>query len=246
MRKLSGSRYLRMGCGRALLHWLLRVGLIWRWCRMRQGIKIPVLRDGIKNGEITSIKTRSILSGLNRFRFVVRKVKNNMSNQQAFKAPSDLVIQLEIVSEDEQYPDIADIEEVSREIVDYFRENGYTVEPTYTATKGNPTFDIIVHIYQIIHDNKELITATFSTASLVLQYLLKERDGRAEKEKTQRSPLEITFYVNDQAVSLDTSHLTESTKQFQNTLSEKADRGADSLDKAKIQIRVPKRKRHHR
>jgi hypothetical protein len=169
-----------------------------------------------------------------------------MSNQQAFKAPSNLVIQLEIISEDEQYPDIADIEEVSREIVDSLRENGYTVEPTYTETKGNPTFDIIVHIYQAIHDNKELITAMFSTASLAVQYLLKERDRRAGKEKTQRSPLEITLYINDHAVSLDTSNPTELAKQPQIALPKKADRVADSQDKARIQIRVPKTKRRHR
>ena len=166
--------------------------------------------------------------------------------QPTFKASSDLVIQLEIISEDEQYPDLADIEEVSREIVDTLRENGYTVEPTYTATKGNPTFDIIVHIYQIIQNNKDWIAAMFSTVSLALQFLIKERDRRAEKEKTQRSPLEITLYVNDRAVSLDPNSHVILIKQAESAIAEKEGEAKNSQDKARIQIRVPKTKRHHR
>src|SRR5713226_8238646 len=110
-----------------------------------------------------------------------KKVIDKMSEQQIFNAPQDIIIQLEIVPEDEQDADIADIEEVSREIVDYLRNSGYTVEPTYSGTKGNPAFDIVVHIYQFIHDNKELITAVLSTSSVAIQCLIKERDRRAEK-----------------------------------------------------------------
>lgn len=160
-----------------------------------------------------------------------------MGNQQAFKAPSDLVIQLEIISEEEHAPDPAALEEISLEMVDALRAHGYTVEPTYTATKGNPTFDIIVHISQFIQDNKEWMAAMFSTASLALQLLLKEHERRTKKEQTQRPPLEIIMYVNDCSVSVDSNNPPTSKA---------VDKGGRPQDTAKIQIRVPKTKRHRR
>jgi hypothetical protein len=168
-----------------------------------------------------------------------------MGNQQGFKVPSNLVIQLEIVSEEEHDPDSADIEEVSREMVDSLRENGYVVEPAYTGTKGIPIFDIIIHVSQFIHDNQEWIAATLSTASVALQYLMKVRDRLAEKEKAQRSPLEITLYVNGQAVSSDANSLTKSGEHPEGALPE-AKGGRDSQGNAKIQVRVPKKKHHYK
>jgi hypothetical protein len=75
---------------------------------------------------------------------------------------------------------------------------------------------------------------------------MKERDRRAEKEKTQRLPLEITLYMNDHIVPLDSNNSPTLTKQPQSALSEKATKVDSLQDKAKIQIRVPKTKRHHR
>jgi hypothetical protein len=168
-----------------------------------------------------------------------------MSSQQPSNTSQVITIQLEIVPEDEQQPDIADVEEVGRECVDYLRSNGYIVEPTYTGTKGNPIFDIVVQVYNVIHDNKELLAAAFTTASIVLQYLIKERDKRAEEEKAQRPLLEITLYVNGKAVSPDAEISSKLVEQHQGVHPEGSQK-VNPQNSVKIRVRVSKKQRHHR
>ena|SRR2546429_7264183 len=170
-----------------------------------------------------------------------------MSDQQFTITPQDIIIQLEIVSEDEQQPDSAEVEEVSREIVDALRSSGYTVEPTYTGTKGNPAFDIVVHIYNIIHDNEALLTAVFMTTSSILQCIMKVRDWRAEKEKTRRAPIEITLEVNSKPLTIKASDIGNATKlveQLQRTHPEVAQQGFPQTN-VKTRVQIPKKKRYH-
>ncbi len=170
-----------------------------------------------------------------------------MSDQQLSIIPKDIIIQLEIVSEDEQQPDSADVEEVSREIVDALRSSGYTVEPTYTGTKGGPAFDIVVHIYNVIHDNEALLTAVFMTTSSILQCIMKVRDWRAEKEKTRRAPIEITVEVNSKPLTIkasDVGSVTELLKQLQRTHPEVTKQVLPQTN-VKTRVQVPKKKRYH-
>src|SRR2546421_5375913 len=99
-----------------------------------------------------------------------------MSDQQSSHEPQSMKIQLEVVPENAQEADIADIDEVGQSLVDELRNNGYTVNPTYTGKKGAPLFEILVPIAQFLHDNKDWLLAILSTVSPVLQFIQKERD----------------------------------------------------------------------
>ncbi len=56
-----------------------------------------------------------------------------------------LVMQLEILPRDAQQGDIADLDEVGRDIVSQLRQQGLHVEPFYTGNKsGSPIFDIVI------------------------------------------------------------------------------------------------------
>jgi len=52
-----------------------------------------------------------------------------MNTSQSFSADQNMVIQLEIVSDDEQPADIADVDEVGRSLFDELTQGGYTVKP---------------------------------------------------------------------------------------------------------------------
>ncbi len=170
-----------------------------------------------------------------------------MADQELSIVSQDIIIQLEIVSEDDQQPDSPDVEEVSREIVDALRSSGYTVEPTYTGTKGPPAFDIVVHIYNVIHDNEALLTAVFMTTSSILQCIMKVRDRRAEKEKTHRAPIEISLEVNGKPLTVKASDVEDATKlveQLRHTHPEAAKQALPQTN-VKTRVQVPKKKRYH-
>ena len=145
------------------------------------------------------------------------------------------VVQLEVVPEDEQQVDIADIDQVGRSLFDQLTNGGYTVKPVTTGKKGGePLFEILLQIPQFLHENKDWLLASIPP---VLESLLIVRDRLAEREKTRRTPLKITLEVNGKPVIIETADLkniTKLVKQLQ----------TDSPQEAKIQVRVPKKKRH--
>ena|GEM_PF-3498708 len=172
----------------------------------------------------------------------------NTSDKQPRNNFQDIIIQLEIVAEDNQHPDIADIEEISREIVDQLRSSGYTIEPSYTGAKGNPLFDIIMHILNAVHSHEALIVAAFTFSSSILQVITKVRDRRDEKEKARREPLEIILEVKGKPIAIKTSDVHSATKLielFQQTHSEVIKEVGSESD-MKIKVRVPKKQRGHK
>jgi hypothetical protein len=98
-----------------------------------------------------------------------------------------ITIQLEIVPEDAQQQDIADVDEVGRNIVDYIRERGYSVKPAYTGKMGGPLFDIFMQAYMVLQDNREVL----ATAAATLEFLsatlgfINDHKREPEKEKPQ-------------------------------------------------------------
>ncbi|HEU5380892.1 MAG TPA: hypothetical protein VFV38_36175 [Ktedonobacteraceae bacterium] len=103
-----------------------------------------------------------------------------MSEQLSSTSTQSMMIQLEVVPENNEHPvDIADIDEIGRNIVDSLRENGYTVRPHYTGKMGSPVYDVLVHIYHLIHDNEEFLAALFTTVTAVLTFISSrtKRDG---------------------------------------------------------------------
>src|SRR5260221_13102469 len=171
-----------------------------------------------------------------------------MSEQLVSPDTQKIIIQLEVVSEDEQQPNIADVEEVSREIVTYLRSNGFTVEPRYTGTKGIPDLDVILHVFHIIHGHEALAAAVFSFASSAIKGIIKVCTWRAEKDKTRRKNYEITLEVGDKPVTITSSDIEGATKlveQLQRTYPEAA-KQALSQNNMKIKVRVPKKERRRK
>ena len=169
-----------------------------------------------------------------------------MSNQQFTTNPQEIRIELEIVPEDDQLSNDTDVEEVSREVVDYLRSSGYTVEPAYTGIKGNPVFEIVIHIYKAIHDNEALLAAIFTSLPSILQCIMKVRDRRAEREKTHRAPLEVTLEVDGEPMTIkssDAESVSNLLKQLHRAQSEGPMQDILPIS-LKTKVQVPKKKRY--
>lgn len=155
-----------------------------------------------------------------------------------------IVIQLEFASDGERHSAIADIEEVSRYMVDYLRSRGFTVEPPYTGSKGGTTiFEIVVPIYQTIHDNEELLVPLFTTVSLALQgihIVLNQHFGN------ESAPYPgTTIYLNGKPLNWVAEDVTRMIAQIQSTYPEEISR-VHPQNSVKIKVPVPKRKRYLR
>jgi hypothetical protein len=135
-----------------------------------------------------------------------------------------MLVQLEVVSDDEQPADIADVDEVGRGLFDQLRQSGYTIKPTSTGRKGGELlFDILLTILGSIPP--------------VLECLLIARDRLAEREGGKRSPLKITLEVNDKPVVIEASDpedVATLIKRLQIT----------QHDAVKIKVRVPRKRRY--
>ncbi len=149
--------------------------------------------------------------------------------------PSQTIkLRLEVISEDEQQIDIADIDEVGRGLFDQLICDGYKVQPSSTDKKGRgPLFDILLQIPQFLHENKDWLLGSIPP---VLQCLLIARDRLAEREKMKQTPLKITFEVNGKPIVAEASDpkaLKEVVKGLQTV----------SPEKTKIRAVVSKKKR---
>jgi hypothetical protein len=122
-----------------------------------------------------------------------------MSEQVSSTSAQSMMIQLEIVSENnERQVDIADIDEVSRNIVDSLRENGYTVRPHYTGRMGSPVYDVLIHTYHLIHNNEELLVALFTFVTAVITFISnRTKQDVEEKKQHTLAQVEITFPILD-------------------------------------------------
>jgi hypothetical protein len=146
-----------------------------------------------------------------------------------------MLIQLEVVSDEEQPAEIADVDEVRRGLVDQLTQGGHTIKPTSTGVRsGGLLYDILLPIPQILHNNKDWLLPAIAP---VLQCLVIACNSRAQQEKAKRSPLKITVEVSGKPVVIeakdpkDVVKLLEQLQIVQN-------------DKVKIKVRVPKKKRH--
>ncbi len=168
-----------------------------------------------------------------------------MDDQEHANSHQSMSIRLEILPEDTQQIDIAEIDEIGRNIVDQLKQDGCNVEPFYAGSKGGgPIFDIVVHIYRVIHGNEELLAAIFASISLALQGIIKERERRTAREKAQRDPFEITLYVDNKPLKIqtpDTQSAVKLVEQFQNSYPNEAKK-VTVKSSVSIQVQVPKKK----
>ena len=166
----------------------------------------------------------------------------------------DVTVQLEIVPENAQREDVADIDEVARSIVDHIRISGYTVKPKYTGKMGGPVFDIFVQAYAILHDNKELLSTAaaaleFISATLELIKGYIEQDGK-DRNQPALVPTQIEITISTMngpwiIKASDAEAAINVVKQLPIAEPEKVKTIA--LDNAKIKTSVARRrhKRHY-
>jgi hypothetical protein len=158
----------------------------------------------------------------------------------------DLIIRLEVIPEDEENVNIADIDDVGRSIFDQLTTHGFTVVPVPAGKKGGePVFDILVQASHILVANKDWFLAMLDALPPILQCLIITRDKRAAKEKTKRSPLKISLQVDGKPVVIETEKLADAEellKQLQVIHPGNTSQSSPKTD-IKIQVSVPKKKR---
>lgn len=161
--------------------------------------------------------------------------RNNMNDSKASSQSQTFTIQMEVIPDDENQVGSADIEAVSRYLVDQLRNDRYTIQPTPTGRKGNGSvFDILLQIPSFLHENKDWL---FASIPPFFQCLLLAHDQFAKREKTKHAPLSFKFKVNGQPVVLETSdpkEIAEVVKHLQTAFPQPV----------KVQVSVSKKKRH--
>ncbi len=171
-----------------------------------------------------------------------------MSNQQVSDASQEesMIIRLEVVPEDEENVNIADIDEVGRSIFEQLTTQGFTVVPIQLGKKGGePIFDILVQVSHILVTNKDWFLAMLNTLPPILQCLIITREKRAAKEQTKRAPLKITLQVDGKPVIIETEKLADAEellKQLQVVQPADASQSVSKTD-IKIHVSVPKKQR---
>jgi hypothetical protein len=166
-----------------------------------------------------------------------------MNNQPISSSTQHITIQLEVVPEDEQQRDIADIDEVGRSLFEQLRSTGYMVTPTSTGKKGGgPIFNILIQFPQFLHDNKDWLLGSIPP---LLECLLIVRDKHVEREGTKRAPLKVTLKIDGKPLTIETTDPKDAAKLLERLQITYPKETSKVTPKSKIEVRVnvPKKKR---
>ncbi len=125
-------------------------------------------------------------------------------------ASQPITLTLEVVSEDPISSDLALIDAVERDTVDALRNEGYTVQPLYTGTRGSPLVEIVLFLSQTlaaVWANKEVIIADVSGlitiltgVAVVVDKARQAYEKRASKDTAQHYPISFTLDINGTSV----------------------------------------------
>jgi len=173
-----------------------------------------------------------------------------MSEQTTEHLPPSVLVQLEIVSSDEHSTDLAVVSDVTRAIVDALQADGYDPRPVYAGEKGGALFDLVQQLAQNVQANQSFLTVLFGLATPIANYLLKERDRRAEKEKTQTpsQPITATIVVDGASITVETTDMASAVKladRFRATHPQVAAK-VTSQSKVKVICSVPPKSKRRR
>lgn len=157
-----------------------------------------------------------------------------MSTSQSFSSDQNMVIQLEVVPDDQEPADSADVGEVADDLFDVLEQSGQTVTPAPTGTRGGPLFDILLAVPRILNDNRDWLLPAIAP---VLECLLIAREKLVKQEKGKQAPLKFTIEVNGKPVPIEAQDPKDAAKLI-------AELQLTQHDQVKIKARVPKKKRH--
>jgi hypothetical protein len=128
--------------------------------------------------------------------------------------PQQITLTLEVAPEDPQDADPALVDAVGRDTAEVLRNDGYTVEPTYTGQRGGFLIDVIIPLRTVVWAQKEVILADMSAlvsilsaAVLVVQHLRKAYEKRVGKDTIQQAPIKITAEIDGAPISIEVADL---------------------------------------
>lgn len=165
--------------------------------------------------------------------------------------PQPFSIFLEIVPEDEQDPDPTVINEVSRNVVDDLRQDGYEVEPLYTGQKGGLEllFQVVTQALQTVgtaiwaqKDTINIISdlcTIFGVASPVVMHLF--RVGK--RLPTPENKIQVSITIDGAEIEVTSSDMENDERLVhlaERFLAKHPTAKPTPHSKVKVQGRVPK------
>ena len=160
-------------------------------------------------------------------------------------------ITLEVVPDDSHDADPALVDAVGRDTADALRNDGYTIEPVYTGTRGggllvNVVMPMLATTWAqkdiILADGSALVTI-FTPIVLIARKLHEAHDQRKGKDAAQQSPIKITVEIDGAPISIEAPDRETAETLAQRFLTQHpaiASR-VTSQSKAKIKASVPKK-----
>lgn len=128
--------------------------------------------------------------------------------------PQQITLSLEVVPEDPQDADMALVSAVGLDMTEALRNDGYTVEPTYTGQRGGFLVDVVIPFLTAVWTQKEVILADvsalvgiLSSAIPVVQRLRKAYEKRIGKDTAQQAPIKITLEIDKAPISVEAPDL---------------------------------------
>ncbi len=120
-------------------------------------------------------------------------------------------ITLEVVPDDPHDADPALVDAVGRDATDALRNDGYTIEPVYTGTRGGGFLVTVLATAWaqkdlILADGSALITIFTPVVSLAKR-LHEAHERRAGKDAAQQSPIKITVEIDGASISIEAPDL---------------------------------------
>src|SRR5260370_2302716 len=135
------------------------------------------------------------------------EVGASMSSQAESDNSNGFRITLEVTPDDPHDADPALVDAVGRDTADALSNDGYTIEPVYTGTRGG---DFLVNVLATAWAQKDTILADGSALTTIFTPVvsfakrLHEAHGRrVGKDAAQQSPIKITVEIDGASISIE-------------------------------------------
>jgi hypothetical protein len=157
-------------------------------------------------------------------------------------------ILLEVLSEDMGQLDIADIaeiNEVSRNLLDGLQKAGYSVSVVHgsTRTKGSGSEPVVIAIVlQFLNDNKDWL---LTEIPLLLGNLVSIRNKLASGKNTKHPPIKMTLEIDGKPLTVETDNVEDAEELVKRIIANqetKKDKKKKKRSTANIKVHIPRKK----
>ena len=154
-------------------------------------------------------------------------------------------ILLEVLSEDMGQLDIADIaeiNEVSRNLLHGLQKAGYSVSvvPDPTRTKGSGPV-VIAIVLQFLNDNKDWL---LSEIPLLLGNLISIRNKLAMRKNTKGSSIKVTVVIDGKSLTVEADNVEDAKKAVEDFIANQETKKVNKKTKrstANIKVHIPRK-----